>query len=173
MPVSTTQPAVDITVRPFNFGSFQNVATTTGTDITPPSTTMYYSSIYLPGSCAVTGVKILLGSASTNGNVLVGLYDLAGNLLASSAATATGTAATTQSVPFANGAVPIGGPRHVLVGLIFSSTSDRFRAIPAVFDAGSNPMTGSVTVTANTLPATFQPSATTFTADKGPICSVY
>lgn len=173
MDPSTTQPPVDINVRPFNFGSFQNTSTTIGTSTAGSSTTMFYSSLFLPGNCGVTGAKILLGTGG-NGNIVAGIYSIDGQtLFGSVASVATGTTATTQSLAFANGAQLIGGPRHLLLGVILSSASDSIRTIPAVFDAGTNPMAGSVTVTANTIPATFTPSTTTFTADKGPIWSLY
>lgn len=170
---TTTQPPVLLYTRPFNIGNGPVLSTTQGTATTGVSTTMLYSSIYVPGTVAATGIKILLGTGG-NGNIVAGLYSADGQTLYGSVASvATGTTATTQSLAFANGAVTIDGPRHVLVGVILSSGSDSVRTIPSVFDAGSNPMTGSVTVTANTIPATFTPSATTFTADKGPWASLY
>lgn len=174
MPVSPTNPPVDIRCRPFNLGSFQNVATTTGTDTAGSATgiVLFYVSIWTPGECSITGVKYLVGSVGGTDNVIVSLHSFDGTLLTQSAATVVGTTATTQSVPFSNGAYLFPGPAHALVGFTFSGNTARFRTIPAVFDAGSNPMAGSVAVVANT-PATFAPGATTFTADKGAICSFY
>jgi hypothetical protein len=176
MPVSPTQPPVDIRCRPFNFGSFPVLATTTGTDTAGSATgvTLFYASIWIPGQCSITGIKYLIGSVGGTDTVIASLHSLDGTLLATSATAGTtvGTTATTQSLALTNGAYNFPGPAHALIGLTFSGNTARFRTIPAVFDAGSNPMTGSVTVVANT-PATFSPSATTFTADKGPIGSVY
>lgn len=164
---TTTNPPVVWNARPLNFGSMPVLSTTQGTSTAGSSTTMFYVSIYLPSSAAVSGFKLLLGTGG-NGNIVGGMWSSDGQTLYGTVASvATGTTATTQTLLFANGAKSIPGPRHVLIGVILSSASDSVRTIPAVFDAGSNPMTGSVTVTANTIPATFTPSATSFTADKG------
>lgn len=172
MPNSNTNPPVIISARPFNFGSFPVTSTTIGTDTAGTSTTLFYASVWVPGNCAITGIKYLIGSVGGTDNVTLSLHDLNGNLLTKTAATLVGTTATTQSVPFTGGAYNFTGPGHVLIGLILSGATARFRSIPAVFDAGSNPMTGIVTVVANT-PASFQPSLTTFTADKGAFASLY
>lgn len=174
MSVSPTNPPVQISCRPFNFGSFSNPATTTGTDTAGSSTgiVLFYVSIWVPGLCGITGVKYLIGSVGGTDNVIASLHSIDGTLLAVSAATLVGTTATTQSLPFTNGAYLFPGPAHALIGLTFSGNTARFRTISAVLDAGSNPMAGSVAVVANT-PATFAPSLTTFTADKAPICSIY
>lgn len=170
---TTTQPPVLLQTRPFNFGNGPVLSTTQGTATAGSSTVMLYGSIYLPGTVAVSGIKVLLGTGG-NGNIVAGIWDISGQTqYGTVASVATGTTATTQSLALVNGAQVIDGPRHILVGFILSSASDSLRTIPAVFDAGSNPIAGSVTVTANTIPSTFTPSATTFTADKSPWMSVY
>jgi hypothetical protein len=171
MPNSPTQPPVIIPLRAFNLGTGTVTSTTQGNATAGASTTLFYVSILVPGQVSLTGVKVLLGTGG-NGNIIASLHSLDGTLLTQSASTATGTTATTQSLPFTNGAYLANGPSHYLVGFVLSSASDSIRTISAVFDAGSNPMAGSVTVVANT-PATFTPSATNFTANTGAFCSFY
>lgn len=169
---TTTNPPVEGIIRAFNIGSGQVTSTTQGNATAGSSTTMFYVSMLLPWSLSAAGLKVLLGTGG-NGNIVAGLYAIDGQtLFGSVASVATGTTATTQTLLFASGAVPITGPRHVLAGFILSSASDSLRTVSAVFDAGSNPMCGSVTVTANTLPATFTPSLTPFTANTGAYTSL-
>lgn len=169
---TTTNPPVEWFNKALNFGSMPVLSTTQGTSTAGSSTAMLYVSLYIPCSCAVAGVKVLLGTGG-NGNIVAGVFSTDGQTrYGTVASVATGTTATTQTLLFSTGAVIIPGPRHVLVGFILSSASDSLRTIPAVFDAGSNPAAGSVVVTANTVPATFTPSTTSFTADKGPFCSL-
>lgn len=145
---------------------------TDGTDTTPVAGTQYYASIYIPGDMFVTGFNFLVGSASTNGNVLLALYDEGGTLLANSAlaGTTTTTAAQTQAVPLT---VPykLTGPRYLMVALSFSSTSDRFRSIPAF--CGGGVRSGSQTGVFGTLPNPLTISTTLFTANTAPIVYPY
>lgn len=161
--------------RPLAVGNWTVNTATSGTDTTPSTTTTYYTSMLVLGDTLVTGVKYLNGSASTNGLVLVALYDEGGTLLANSslAGVATTTAAQTQAVPLT---VPyrLTGPRYVIVAFQWNSASDRFRSVPAFCDAGGGILAGSQTGTVfGTLPAPITISATNFTADKGPVSSLY
>jgi hypothetical protein len=176
MPNSTTNPPVEMPIRPINLGNWPVATATTGTDTTvAANTTLYYTSVFIPGNTTITGVKYLAGSASTNGNVFASIHDTGGTLLGSTLATATvatPTAAQTGLVPLAT-PLQITGPRHVLVGLSFSSTSDHLRTVPTYCDAGSGIFGGTVTLgTANTA-ATFTPSSTQFTGATAPIVSLY
>lgn len=163
-----------ITGRALNLTSFPVTSATTGTDTTPSATTTYYVQLYVPGDTFVTGVRVLLGSASNNGNVVIALYDEAGSLLANTALAGTSTGASTAvmlSVPLT---VPftVTGPRYLIVATQWSSTSDRFRSIPAQCDNGC--LAGSQTGTVvGTLPAPLTISTTAFTADKGNIVALY
>lgn len=173
MDPSTTNPPIDINLRAFNIGSMPVLSTTQGTSTAGSSTTMFYCSAWVPGNVGVSGFKVLLGTGG-NGNIVGALFDITGQTqFGVVAAVATGTTATTQSLTFSTGAALVGGPRHVLACVILASASDSLRTIPAVFDAGTNPMCGSVTVTANTIPATFTPSLTTFTANTGFFFSLF
>lgn len=165
MPNSTTNPPVEIRIRPIGLGSwFPNTATSgTNKQSAASGTTLYYVSVVVPGSCFISGITFLAGATSTAGTVKASLHSLDGTLLGVSAATATPTASTTLNLPLTTG-YELSGPAVVLVGLTFSTT-DKFVAIPAYTHNGS--YAGSVAVVANT-PATFTPSATTFTADMGP-----
>lgn len=162
-----------ISARPINCTNWPTPTATSGTDVTPSATTTYYTSIHTPGDMFVTGIQILWGSASTNGNAIVAVYDEAGTLLANSAlaGTATTTAAQTQKIPF-TAPLLLTGPRYAIIALQMSSTSDRFRAVPAYCDGGI--LGGSQTGTVfGTLPSPLTISSTAFTADKAPIVSFY
>lgn len=157
-----------IQAAPIGVTTWPVIAATSGTDTTPVAGTIYYASIFIPGDTPITGLNILLGSASTNGTVVVGIAGSAGTLVANSVltGTTTTTAAQTQTV---NLTVPYmaPGPGYYLVFAQFSSASDRFRSVPAFCDNGI--MAGSQTGVAGTIPAQLTVSTTKFTADKGPV----
>lgn len=159
--------------RAIGIGTWQPVAATSGTDTACADLTNFYASIFVPGDCLVTGIKYLIGSVGGTDKVVVSLYNAGGQLLANSAlAGATvGTAANSQSVAF-TAPVLISGPDYFYIGLAFNGTTAKFRSVPAFCDAGSGLLAGS-TVIASLVPASFVPSSTAFTADKGPIASLY
>lgn len=167
MPNSKTNPPVEFYTRPFNFATVPNVAATSGTDVAATNGTLYYGSIFLPGNVTINGISFLIGSVGGTDKVIVSVHDLAGVLLANSAAAGVtvGTAANAQSVALTT-PYSFVGPGHILVGLCFNGTTAKFRAVPAFCSAGI--MGGSATQTFGT-PATFTPSATAFTADTAPM----
>lgn len=171
MPNSTTNPPVEIRIKPQGLATWQPATATSGTNVTvAANTTLYYAGILVPGSTYVTGITFLAGQTSTNGTVKASLHSADGTLLGVSAAVATPTASTTLALPLTTG-VQVTGPTHVLVGLTFSSTSDKLQAIPAYCSTGLP--AGSVTLSVASTPATFTPSSTLFTADKGPVAFLY
>lgn len=177
MPSTRISPSgTTINARPINIGTWPSVAVTTagGTDTTPVAGTIYYASVFIPGDILVTGVKFLLGSASTNGTAIVAIYNESGTKLANSATagTTTGTAATAQSIALTT-PITLPGPGYYLIGVSLSSTSDRLRTVPAQCDAGSGILAGSVTGTYGTLASSITVSSTAFTAATGPIASLY
>ena len=187
MPLSTTNPPVELLARPLNIGTWPSVAVATagGTDTACTSGTVYVASIYIPGTCFVNGIQYLIGSVGGTDKVIATLHDIGGNLLASSAiAGATvGTAANNQQVPItltgstaatlvASSGYQIIGPTYLYIGLTFNGTTAKFRTIPAQCQSGSGVSAGSGTQTFGT-PAAFTPSATSFTAATGPIASLY
>lgn len=155
-----------------NIHTWSNPTATSGTDTTPVAGTWYYASVFIPGDMFVTGISVLEGSASTNGNIIVALYGIDGVLIANSATagTATTTAAQTQNVPFTAPLV-VPGPAYLLLASQYSNTGDRLRTIPAFCDGGSQ--SGSVTGVVGTVPSPLTVSATIFTADKGPVSKLY
>ncbi len=165
---SLTSPPIEIPVRAYNCATFVPASATTGTATSGSSTRLDWASVFVPGNMPVVGVKLLLGTGG-NGNLKVSLHDSAGTLLAVSAAVATGTTATNQSVPFTT-PYQVVGPGTYLIGVVLASGSDSIRTIPAQCAIGI--LTGAATITANT-PATFTPTAGAETATSAPIAALY
>ena len=118
-------------------------------------------------SVLVTGVNVLVGGTGGTDNWIVGLYNSAGVLLAKSAATLAGTALTIQQIAFtAAVTVPSG---DYFIALQSNGTT-------ATFGAMNSPIwpriTGSQTGSAPTM-AALSPVATTYTANLGPMASLY
>lgn len=160
-----------ITARAINCTNWPINTATAGTDVTPSTTTTYYTSVVIPGDMFITNIIALWGSASTNGLAVLAIYNEAGAVLANTAlaGTATTTAAQTQAIPLTTPFL-LTGPRYAIVALQMNSASDRFRAVPAF--CGGGILAGSQTGTVfGTLPTTLTISATNFTADKAPIIS--
>lgn len=158
-----------IAAAPIGVTTWPNPTATSGTDTTPVAGTIYYASVFIPGDTFVSSLNILLGSASTNGTVIVGIAGgTTGNVLATSVltGTTTTTAAQTQSVTL-TAPINLQGPGYYLLFAQFSSASDRLRSVPAFCDNGI--MAGSQTGVTGTIPTSLTVSTTKFTADKGPI----
>lgn len=172
MPNSNFNPAVEFYTRPINFGTWQPIAATSGTDVACTNGTLYYGSIFIPGNVTINSVNYLIGSVGGTNKVIVSVHNLAGVLLANSdaAGVTVGTAANLQNVALTT-PYSFVGPGHVLLGLTFNGTTAKFRAVPAFCNAGSGIQGGSATQTFGT-PATFTPNATLFTADLCPIASI-
>jgi len=175
MPSSRISPGgTAITARPINVGNWPAATATSGTDTAIVAGTSFYTSVYIPGDMLITGVKVLLGSVSTNGTAIVAIYNENGTLLANSAlaGTATTTAAQTQAINLTS-PYTAAGPAYLVIAVSASSTSDKIRTVPAFCDAGSGILGGSQTGVYGTLPNPLTISATNFTADKAPVLSVY
>jgi hypothetical protein len=169
MPSSRITPGgTAIQALPVGVTTWPVIAATSGTDTTPVAGTIYYASVWIEGDLLLTGLNILLGSASTNGTVIVGIAGSDGAVVATSAlaGTTTTTAAQTQTVNL-TAPTKLLGPGYYLLFAQFSSTSDRFRSVPAFCDNGI--MAGSQTGVTGTIPSSLTVSATKFTADKGPV----
>lgn len=144
---------------------------TEGTDTTPVNTEFYFVEIEVKTNMFVTGVSVLNGSA-VSGNLKVGLFDGAGNLLIISPSTAQAGVNTYQRVPFNTG-VGSGGyaiqvPATYYVGVFVDNSTARIRT-HAAGDFGADKKTGQVYATGFTA---ITPPAT-FTAGRGPIASLY
>lgn len=151
--------------------SWPLTSATSGNDTAATNGTAYYVSVYVPGVTEITGVQFLLGSVGGTDKVIASLYDVSGELLANSstAGVTAGTTATTQQIPFT---VPYvaDAPNLYLVALTFNGTTAKFRSIPAYCDNGA--IAGSSAQTFGT-PAALVISGTKFTANLGPVLSLY
>jgi hypothetical protein len=171
VPTGGVGVAGGFTARPSNIhtGGLAVVAAAGGTDTTPAITETYYAAVFIPSNMTITGVRVLLGSA-TEGNIKVGLFNSAGAVLATSATTDISaiTADTYAQVAF-TGTYAAVGPATYYVGLLNDSTSNRFRshalgAFPAAKTTGETYATGFTTIAS---------PATTFTTALGPIATLY
>lgn len=118
-------------------------------------------------SVLITGVNVAVGSTGGTDNWYVALYNSAGVLLASSAATLAGTASTVQQIPFT---APVTVPSGTYyIALQSNGTTATFKSINSPIWPG---VTGSQTGMAGTL-AVLTPIPTTYTANLGPQASLY
>lgn len=161
-----------ITARTVGLATWPIGTATTGTDTTAVAGTIYYGSINVPGDIFVTGLAFLPGSASTNGNVIVAIFNEAGALLANSALAGviTTTAAQTQLVPF-TAPLLVTGPRTLIVAVQLANTGDHLRTVPAY--CGGGMLAGSLTGVFGTIPNPIAISATNFTANTSPVAYLY
>jgi hypothetical protein len=148
-------------------GNYKPTAITDGTEKTAVTTETYIAQLFVPCHMTVTGIAIINATAVA-GNITVGLYSNLGVPItaAKSPSTAAAGTAAYQRVPFAAPYVAVGPGTHY-VALQCDNGGMKFRA-HAVGDFGATKQTGQVygTFTAVTVP-------TTFTADVGPIASLY
>lgn len=145
-------------------GLFLNAAK----DKTPVSGTIQYTQVNAGRGATVTGVSILMGGAGGTDNVIVGLYNSAGVLVASSALAGTlaGAASAWQQVPFT--------AQYKIVASIYyvALQTNGTTAHPATYNAPAFPLaTGSQTGAFGTMAAITPP--TTYTANVGPIAQLY
>lgn len=177
MPSNRISPGgTKITASPYGLGTWQPSvaasATAGGGDNTACSNgTLYYASIWIPGDLVVTGIQYLVGNTGGTNRVVASLHNSAGELLANTAVSGplVGTQNTIQQVALT---VPyyLNGPGLVLVGLTFNGNTAKFSTVPAYCHL--NTLGGSATQTYGT-PASFVPSATTFTVNTAPIAALY
>jgi len=148
------------------------VLATAGNNTTPVAGTRWWTEVQIPYNVTLTGIAYLIGTVGGTDSVVVELFNSAGTKVASSLATDTeiadlvGTAANIQSVTFSSTFAAVAGKYYI--SLQFNGTTARFRTYT---------IPGSPFVAANAA-GTFKTSAaitpgTTFTANQGPITSVY
>lgn len=144
-------------------------AVATGTDTACSNGDRYWSQLFIPANCTVTGLSYLIGSVGGTDKAIVELHDSTGALLATSATAGTtvGTAGNIQSIAF-TAAYSAKGPGLYYACVQFNGTTAKFRSylIP-----GSKFIAGTAVGTFGTS-AAITPG-TTFTADKGPIMATY
>lgn len=106
---------------------------TTTTSGTQTLNHLYVGEITLPFPTVLTGQFIYKGSTAA-GNVKVGIYDVNGNLLASSASTALSGTFGVQAIPYtAQIALPAG---KYFIGVIPSTSTDTFALVCAMAPSG-------------------------------------
>jgi len=148
------------------------VLATAGNDTAPTSGPRWWTEVQIPYKVELTGINYLIGSVGGTDSVVVELYNSGGTVVARSISRDTeiadlvGTAANFQSVAFSS--VYTADPGKYYISLQFNGTTARFRTYT---------VPGSPFVT-DTSAGTFKTGAsltlvTTFTANQGPIASVY
>ena len=146
------------------------MATGAFTDATPVATEVYSVEIFVPANAVITGIAIRSGSVAS-GNVKVGLTDVAGTLLKTSASTAVaGAAGVYQRVPFTGGTYNIVGPATYYVQSFYDNNTARYTALTEG-NCGAAKLTGQVYSTGIVTNAGLAP--TTFTTALGPVASLY
>ncbi len=147
-----------------------NAFASLGTSGVHVSGTVYFSEIQVTHWNQWTGIGVLNGATVGTDNMLVALYGSDGALIVNSAVAGTLSAGANafQNRAFLNAVVL--APGRYFIAMQANGTTATTRKIAATM--GGNVMTGSVTGTFGTLPATIT-VPTTFTADVGPIGWLY
>lgn len=160
-------PAISASPRCVHTGNNPAATSSDGNDTTPSITETYLAECHVPDSMAtVTGIALFNGSAVA-GNVTLMLFDAAGYLIAKTASTAQANTDTYQLVPFTAAVSLVPGTYYVAA--TFSNTGARFNShLFGTFGAGK--LTSQVY---GTMPAGTIACPTTFTANLGPIASLY
>ena len=151
----------------FYTGGGNPQTTTTGTNVTPVSGTVYVSELFIPTRMRLTGIAYSIGTVGGTDKAIAILWDAAGNAVAYSATAGTtvGTAATFQSLDFTS-TVNVYGPALYYAGVMVNGTTCRLRT----HAAGAH-FTKSATGTFGTIPTLTVP--TSFSADTGIIACTY
>lgn len=149
----------------FHTGGQSAHASTDGNDTTPSITETYIAEVFVAANCTVTGVSVFNGSAAA-GNLKVGIATSSGAVLASSASTAASGTDAYQDIAL-SASTTLYGPATYFVLLQCSSTSHRFNShVFGRFRTGKKTGETFGTLTTITPP-------TTFTANQGPIATLY
>lgn len=157
-----------VSPRNIHTGDVPAMASTDGTNATPSATETYISEVFVPANCTLTGIAIFNGATVGTDKHFVALANSSGTVVAASnaAGTTTSGADAYQRVPF-TGTYAAKGPATYYVCLQMNGTTDRYNAHP-VGNFGASKGTGTVFGTLASVTA-----PTTFTADLGPIASLY
>jgi hypothetical protein len=161
--VFTGNPAVAASPRLSHTGGTPARTSSAGTDTTPDITETYLSELFVPAAVDITGLMLMNGSA-VDGHVTVGLYDIRGTLIAKSGSISQSGVDAYQRIPLTASLVP--GTYYVAAQ--FDSTDARFNT-KTFGSFGAGKITGQ---TYGVLPSGLT-MPTTFTADLGPIASLY
>lgn len=154
--------------RLFHSGDDPATATTDGTDTTPSTTETYFTEIFIPANCTLTGAAVFNGSAVGTDKLVLILWNSSGTAVANTATagtTASGTDAY-QKIAFTS-TYSAKGPATYYVGLQVNGTTYRFNThVLGAFGADKATSTVFGTVPSITPP-------TTFTTGRGPMISLY
>lgn len=155
------------TVLPSNWhtGAIPAQVSTDGNDTTPSITTTYICAVFVPCRATITGVRLFNGTVAS-GNIKLGLFDSTGVNVAASASTAMSGTDAYQQVAFA-AAYVAEGPATYYVGLQVDNTTARVNT----HAFGPFPASSKTGETYGTFTTITPP--TTFTANVGPIASLY
>jgi hypothetical protein len=172
----------NVSPRCFYTGGTAPQVSTDFTNVAPTITILYMAEIFVPASCAVTGIALFTG-ASVSGNGKVGLYDIAGTLLAVSASTALSSTDSIVKIPFASEFISSGAKTALAnpliltggtyyIGVIADATGVNINT-HTIGNFGAGTVTGLVYATAmDTLALNVAPP-TTFTTAQGPVAALY
>lgn len=150
-------------------GGYPAIISTSGTELTPTTTSVYTVEIFIPCNMTITGVRVFNGSVAA-GNTTVALYNADGTAIgaaALSAATAGGGATDQyQSIAFQTPYQAI-GPKKYLLGFQYSAGTDRpnTHAVGTAFGIVQASSTIGVT--------TISPVPTAFVTATQPMASLY
>jgi uncharacterized protein (DUF2141 family) len=162
--VTERDPNTAASARLVHTGGVPAQVSTAGTNATPVTTETYLAEVFIPATMTVTGIALMNGDAAA-GNITLGLYDANGVFLGKSASTAQSGTDAYQRVALSSAlSLP---PGTYYVAAQFNNTSARFNT-HAFGNFGAGKLTSQ---TYGTMPGATMP--TTFTADLGPIASLY
>jgi hypothetical protein len=153
----------------FHTGNLPPTSSTFGTDTTPTATTEgYVCAIQIPCNMLLTGIAILNGSAAA-GNIRPYLADSTGKIVRNGNNVVAAPAAGYQRVPFAS-TYNARGPATYYVILTSNRIDATYKFRSHTF--GNFPTARLTGLVYNTPPVSFTPP-TTFTANVGPVASLY
>ena len=156
-----------ISPRLMHTGGIPAQTSADGTNATPVVTETYIAEVFIPANVTLTGIALFNGSA-VSGSVVLGLANSSGLVVANSALAGTVQSGTDayQRIAFTSVYAAV-GPATYYVLAQFNNTGARFNA-HAFGNFGASKKTGEVFGTLTTITP-----PTTFTADLGPIASLY
>lgn len=137
---------------------------TYGTDSTPVITETYIAQVDVPHACTVTGIAVFNGSVAS-GNIKCAIADDQGRIIGQTASTAMAGTDAYQRVPFTETYDLVGGTYFILQQV--DNTTARINT-HTLGNAGCSKKTGETYGTFTTITP-----PTTFTANLGPVASLY
>lgn len=154
-------------------GGVPAILTTSGTNsASNTGGMMYLAEIFVPCNMSVTGAAIFNGTAVA-GNGKLALFSVVGTTgtrIAVTASTAMSGTTAYQLIDFASGPIAVVGPATYFIGAIYDTTTHDLRGhVLGTFATGT---VASLTYATNSTFATLT-VPTTFTADLGPLASLY